>query len=414
MASTLPNKTMTLTTCLTPVEPSKVVHQVSGTVVPRHGTPASIPPAAASPAMQAGSSTPQSCQPFAVAPATATVEDRGHTIERIPNPGLAAVQQHHREQVSPRLPATTSSASPAVSTAAHAVPSINSTVMNPGATSGVANRPASNPVHLPATGLSDPVQVSHQQRNFLNPGIPFDPNFELVQQMQMQMIAALRQNSSHFNSDNSILDHYLNLQYLNTAMPASASTQQQFWPSGTEPRRDAATSGIVPGISSQNIQLTVPKTVITPSTEWPHEQLRQLQSKYHMTWKGKLALKNDEVMVQMLFVTGNVQLVNNCIKMLSGAVGGVPPLQHALKIVQRMRMEPSQLEGVVRKMEEDHCMLLAVPSGDDIAELETQSNILTNSFIKYLQEKTAAGIINVNHVESQQVRYQLISYSIFR
>lgn len=406
MASTLPNKTMTLTTCLTPVEASKVVHQVSGTVVPRHGTPASIPPAAASPAMQAGSSTPQSCQPFAVAPATATVEDRGHTIERIPNPGLAAVQQHHRDPVSPRLPATTSSASPAVSSAAHAVPATNSTVMNPSATSGVGNRPASNPVHLPATGLSDPVQVSHQQRNFLNPGIPFDPNYDLVQ-MQMQMIAALRQNSPHFNSDNTLLDHYLNLQYLNT-MPASTSTQQQFWPPGTEPRRESTTTGIVPGIPSQNIQLSVPKTVITPSTEWPHEQLRQLQSKYHMTWKGKLALKNDEVMVQMLFVTGNVQLVNNCIKMLSGVVGAVPSSQHALKIVQRMRMEQSQLEGVVRKMEEDHCMLLAVPSGDDIAELETQANILANSFIKYLQEKTAAGIINVNHIESQQVSNGLL------
>jgi hypothetical protein len=62
-----------------------------------------------------------------------------------------------------------------------------------------------------------------------------------------------------------------------------------------------------------------------------------------------------------------------------------------------MRLEPPQVEGVARKMqmENEHCMLLALPCGHDHMDVLKQSTNLTNGFITYLQQKQAAGIVNV-------------------
>lgn len=40
-------------------------------------------------------------------------------------------------------------------------------------------------------------------------------------------------------------------------------------------------------------------------------------------------------------------------------------------------------------------MLLALPCGQDRDDVVKQSNNLTSGFIKYLQEKQAAGIVNI-------------------
>jgi hypothetical protein len=62
-----------------------------------------------------------------------------------------------------------------------------------------------------------------------------------------------------------------------------------------------------------------------------------------------------------------------------------------------MRLEQSQLEGVQRKLllENEHCILLAVPYGVNAHEQMTQTSYLRNGFINYLLEKRAAGIVNV-------------------
>lgn len=46
-------------------------------------------------------------------------------------------------------------------------------------------------------------------------------------------------------------------------------------------------------------------------------------------------------------------------------------------------------------MENEHCMLLALPCGHDHMDVLKQSTNLTNGFITYLQQKQAAGIVNV-------------------
>jgi hypothetical protein len=46
-------------------------------------------------------------------------------------------------------------------------------------------------------------------------------------------------------------------------------------------------------------------------------------------------------------------------------------------------------------MDNEHCMLLALPCGRDHLDVLQQSNNLQTGFITYLQQKQAAGIVNV-------------------
>ncbi|KAG5883271.1 hypothetical protein JTB14_018117 [Gonioctena quinquepunctata] len=121
------------------------------------------------------------------------------------------------------------------------------------------------------------------------------------------------------------------------------------------------------------------------------ESLFMLLKQYPCMWQGLLALKNDQAAVQMYFVSGNDD-VAKC-SLPKNTDGSTPPL----RIFQRMRLEPPQVEGVARKMqmENEHCMLLALPCGHDHMDVLKQSTNLTSGFITYLQQKQAAGIVNV-------------------
>lgn len=62
-------------------------------------------------------------------------------------------------------------------------------------------------------------------------------------------------------------------------------------------------------------------------------------------WQGLLALKNDQAAVQMYFVSGNESVAK--LSLPKNIDGSTPPL----RIFQRMRLEPPQVEGVARKMQ---------------------------------------------------------------
>lgn len=64
--------------------------------------------------------------------------------------------------------------------------------------------------------------------------------------------------------------------------------------------------------------------------------------KYPIVWQGLLALKNDQAAVQLHFVSGNTILAQRSLPPTEGG-----PL---LRIVQRMRLEASQLDSVARRM----------------------------------------------------------------
>ena len=114
---------------------------------------------------------------------------------------------------------------------------------------------------------------------------------------------------------------------------------------------------------------------------------------YPICWSGTLGLKNDMANVRMHYVSGNRDL----------AKASLPDTGSTLKIVERMRLEDSQLDGVAKKMEtkSEHCMLLALPNGSEHEEIEHQSKILRSNFITYLQLKSAAGIVNVSNEDNQ-------------
>lgn len=152
-------------------------------------------------------------------------------------------------------------------------------------------------------------------------------------------------------------------------------------------------------------------------------------------WQGLLALKNDQAAVQMYFVSGNNELAQSGLP--RNMDGSTPPL----RIYQRMRLELPQVEGVSRKMqvsylftfhilfifkfvlfvncfyylqmENEHCILLALPCGHDHMDVLKQSTNLTNGFITYLQQKQAAGIVNMPIPRTSQTVSVFILFYIF-
>lgn len=155
-------------------------------------------------------------------------------------------------------------------------------------------------------------------------------------------------------------------------------------------------------------------------------------------WQGLLALKNDTAAVQLHFVCGNKALAHRSLPLQEGGA--------LLRIVQRMRLEASQLESVARRMtvrmpgltpppspfyvsinnipftflslqgDSDFCLLLALPCGRDQDDVLSQTQALKAAFINYLQAKLAAGIINIPNPGSNQVRQDCLfhgSLSVF-
>uniref|UniRef100_A0A3Q1HT86 Msx2-interacting protein n=1 Tax=Anabas testudineus TaxID=64144 RepID=A0A3Q1HT86_ANATE len=125
------------------------------------------------------------------------------------------------------------------------------------------------------------------------------------------------------------------------------------------------------------------------------------KQKYPIVWQGLLALKNDTAAVQLHFVCGNRALAHRSLPLQEGGA--------LLRIVQRMRLEASQLESVARRMtgDSDFCLLLALPCGRDQDDVLNQTQALKAAFINYLQAKLAAGIINIPNPGSNQPAYVL-------
>ncbi|KAF7693513.1 hypothetical protein HF521_008829 [Silurus meridionalis] len=134
-----------------------------------------------------------------------------------------------------------------------------------------------------------------------------------------------------------------------------------------------------------------------------HQQINmvQLLTRYPIVWQGLLALKNETAAVQLHFVCGNKSLGLRSLP--------VPETGPPLRIVQRMRLETQQLEGVARRMtgESEFCLLLAMPCGLNQEDVVTQTQVLKSAFINYLKAKLAAGIINVPNPGSNQPAYVL-------
>ena len=61
--------------------------------------------------------------------------------------------------------------------------------------------------------------------------------------------------------------------------------------------------------------------------------------RYPVLWQGHLNLKNDSASVQMHFVAGNEHMAKDAL---------TPDI---IRILQRMKLEPVQIDGVAKRME---------------------------------------------------------------
>ncbi|XP_070492542.1 protein split ends isoform X5 [Chironomus tepperi] len=165
------------------------------------------------------------------------------------------------------------------------------------------------------------------------------------------------------------------------------------------PQGPPTQSLVAPVTNPRPIQLATPPIA---SQVPPHaDTLSRLLERYPLMWQGLLALKTEQAAVQMHFVHGNKKIAKASLPI--NADHTTPPL----RIAQRMRLEPSQIDGVARKMtiEDEHCVLLALPCGFDYSDVLRQTENLQVSFINYLQLKQAAGIINIADPGSQNASY---------
>lgn len=100
---------------------------------------------------------------------------------------------------------------------------------------------------------------------------------------------------------------------------------------------------VAPSTNPRPIQLATPP--IASQVPPQADTLPRLLEVYPLMWQGLLALKTEQAAVQMHFVFGNKKIAKASLPV--NADHTTPPL----RIAQRMRMEPSQIEGVARKMQ---------------------------------------------------------------
>ena len=120
----------------------------------------------------------------------------------------------------------------------------------------------------------------------------------------------------------------------------------------TPPMMSPSTAMTTP--PSHALPLPPPQQYASPAPPAPPQHnnadtLLDLLRRYPVMWQGIVALKNDQAAVQMHYLAGNAHLAELSLPQLPvQGMGGVPP---PLRISQRMRLEPSQLEGVIRRMQ---------------------------------------------------------------
>lgn len=140
------------------------------------------------------------------------------------------------------------------------------------------------------------------------------------------------------------------------------------------------------------------KSVKPDSTTSP-ETLADLAKLFPIAWRGNLVLKNTGFPSRMHLVGGDPAVA----EVLLRSKDGKSDLS-ALRITQRLRLEPPRLEEVNKRMSTagpgGHCILLALPAPTPCPSSPDQSGSDTTmqlrplrSLVSYLKQKEAAGIV---------------------
>ena len=131
------------------------------------------------------------------------------------------------------------------------------------------------------------------------------------------------------------------------------------------------------------------------------DTLSELAKLFPVAWCGSLVLKNTGFPTRMHLVGGDPAVA----EMLLRSKDGKGDLS-ALRITQRLRLEPPRLEEVNKRMSSagpsGHCILLALPgptSTDQSSDSSMQLRPL-RSLVSYLKQKEAAGIVALSSSDS--------------
>ena len=116
------------------------------------------------------------------------------------------------------------------------------------------------------------------------------------------------------------------------------------------------------------------------------------------TWEGGLILKNSLFPTKLLMIEGASRIADSL----------KDNEQTSLKITQRLRLDPSKLDDVTRRMTtaSSHAVFLSVPTTANIPNesSDVQSRPLRN-LISYLKQKEAAGVISMSDKNLSGVLY---------
>ena len=131
------------------------------------------------------------------------------------------------------------------------------------------------------------------------------------------------------------------------------------------------------------------------------ESLADLSRVFPVIWRGNLVLKNTGFPTRMHLIGGDPSVAELLIRAKEPGEE-----TDALRITQRLRLEPPRLEEVNKRMASaGHCILLAlpgaIPSLDEDGQAANSATQLRplKSLVSYLEQKEAAGIVALNAVE---------------
>ncbi|XP_066915685.1 RNA-binding protein spenito-like [Clytia hemisphaerica] len=135
----------------------------------------------------------------------------------------------------------------------------------------------------------------------------------------------------------------------------------------------------------------------------PQESLVDIAKRFVVAWKGAFALKNSAFPVRMHLIGGNPDIANFYLR---GIGTGAGPAIKILNITQRLRLDQPKLDEVSRRVQQSgaggHCMLLALPTGDEVElEVSYQRRPL-KSLVTYFKKKEAAGVILMSSAEGPE------------
>lgn len=147
---------------------------------------------------------------------------------------------------------------------------------------------------------------------------------------------------------------------------------------------------------------TPSKSVSQNESSKPQENLVDIAKRFVVAWKGAFALKNSAFPVRMHLIGGNPDVANFYLRGIGTAAG---PAIKILNITQRLRLDPPKLDEVSRRVQQSgaggHCMLLALPTGDDVELDGAFQRRPLKSLVTYFKKKEAAGVIMLSSEGSE-------------